>query len=60
MSKPIPHAPIMPLPFEQRLKLVSTEIASRTNRQPANQRNATRARLWVKWINKNILEVAAS
>ena len=55
MSKPIHNAPTMPLSFEQRLKLVSSEIVNRTNNKPVNQRNATRARLWVRWIHQNLL-----
>ena len=59
MSKPIPDMPIMPLAFEQRLKLVQAEIRTRAKAQPAKQQNAIRARLWCRWINQNILEVIA-
>ena len=57
MSKPITNAPTTPLTFEQRLQLVQAEIKSRTARTAPQQRNAARARLWVNWINRNVLEV---
>ena len=59
MSKPITNVPTMPLPFEQRLKLVQAEIKNRVNKYPAKLQPTIRARLWVRWINKNILEVNA-
>ncbi|MEZ5535337.1 MAG: hypothetical protein R3F02_06895 [Thiolinea sp.] len=58
MSKPISNTTATPLTFEQRLPLVRAEVTARVMSYPANQRNAVRARLWVSWIKRNVLEVA--
>ena len=58
MSKPITNAPTTPITFEQRLKLVKAEVQARVSVYPTEQQNGVRARLWVNWINRNLLEVA--
>lgn len=59
MSKPITNAPTAPLSFEQRLTLVKGEVRARTAAYPAHRQNHIRACCWVKWINRNVLEVSA-
>ncbi|EIJ33365.1 hypothetical protein [Thiothrix nivea] len=46
------------LPFEQRLKMAQATIEAQLQRatKPAN-RSALLAKLWVSWINSNILDV---
>ncbi len=56
--KPITHAPATPITFEQRLKLVQAEVQARVAAHPIEQHNGIRARLWVNWIKRNVLEVA--
>ncbi len=58
MSKPITCVPATPITFEQRLKLVQAEVQARVAAIPVEQRNGLRARLWVNWIKRNVLEVA--
>ena len=58
MSKPITEAPTKPITFEHRLKLVNAEAQARVSAYPADQQNGIRGRLWVNWINRNLLEVA--
>lgn len=58
MNKPITNAPITPITFEQRLKLVQGEVVARVMTCPTEKHNTTRARLWCGWINKNVLEGA--
>ena len=57
MSKPIASTTKTPITFEHRLKLVKAEVQARVAMYPAEQQNGTRARLWVNWINRNLLEV---
>ena len=58
MNKPITEAPTKPITFEQRLQLVKAEVQARVAAYPVEQQNGMRARLWVNWINRNLLEVA--
>ena len=58
MSKPLQNTQSVPLSFEQRLPLVSAEVTARVMAFPANQQNGIRARLWLNWIKRNVLEVA--
>ena len=54
-TTPVAHAP-----FEERLKLVKERVQHLTrNTAPAKQ-NYHRARLWVRWINANLLSDKAS
>lgn len=57
MSKPIPNVPLSSLSFEQRLQLVQAEIKARVATHPTNKQNGIRARLWVRWLTHNVLEV---
>lgn len=61
MSKPTTNGAIVaPLPFTERVTLVHEEIQRR--KAQANPDNPTHfvARLWVSWLNRNVLnEVAA-
>ncbi|MEZ5480150.1 MAG: hypothetical protein R3E95_22520 [Thiolinea sp.] len=56
MAKPIPKTQTQPLTFDQRLTLVQTTIKARTATYPAKHQNAARARLWVSWIKRNLLQ----
>nr|CAA6815757.1 MAG: Unknown protein [uncultured Thiotrichaceae bacterium] len=58
MSKPITSTTATPITFEQRLQLVKAEAQARVSACPAEQQNGVRARLWVNWMNRNLLEVA--
>lgn len=56
MSNPTtPGAIVAPIPFQGRVKLVHEEIQRR--KSEANPDNATHyvARLWVSWLNRNVL-----
>ncbi len=57
MSAPITQATATPITFEQRLKLVQAEVQARVAAHPTEQQNGIRARLWVNWIKRNVLEV---
>ena len=57
MSKPIANTTTTPITFEQRLKLVKAEVQARVSAYPAEQQNGIRARLWVNWMQRNLLEV---
>ncbi|UOG91205.1 MAG: hypothetical protein L3K52_13460 [Candidatus Thiothrix sulfatifontis] len=56
MSKPnTTGAIVAPIPFDDRVALVHEEIQRR--KSEANPENATHfvARLWVSWLNRNVL-----
>ena len=58
MSQPNPNGlALSALPFDERVKLVHDEIQRRKNE--ANPANPTHfvTRLWVRWINANILDL---
>ena len=57
MSTPITQTPAKPPRFEKRLERVKTEVRTRLNTQPQQRQNGIRAHYWVKWINRNVLEV---
>ncbi|HPQ96951.1 MAG: hypothetical protein KDI44_12890 [Thiothrix sp.] len=55
MSIPSPQtAMAAPLSFESRLARVRAEVESRVSACPAADGNATRARLWVRWITRQL------
>lgn len=58
MSKPISVGMLHPLRFEERLLLVQAAIQQRIQDEQKANPNHLRARLWVTWIKKNILDVA--
>lgn len=57
MSKPITVEALQPLSFEERLLLVKAEVINRTQSQPDSEKNYQRARLWVLWLKKNVLDL---
>jgi hypothetical protein len=60
MSKPLTTgANLAPLPFEGRLQLVTEAVEARIKQTPTTNPFEMRARLWVRWINANILDVQA-
>lgn len=44
------------LPFEQRLKMAQATIEAQLQRAKPANRSAMLAKLWVSWINSNILD----
>lgn len=44
------------LPFEQRLKMAQATIEAQLQRAKPANRSALLAKLWVSWINSNILD----
>jgi hypothetical protein len=50
---------ISTLPFESRLQLVTEAVEARIKQTPTTNPAEMRARLWVRWINTNILDVQA-
>lgn len=61
MSKPITTgAELTILPFESRLQLVSEAVEARIRNATTTNPAWMRARLWVRWINTNILDVPQS
>lgn len=60
MSKPLTTgAQLAPITFETRVQLVHEEIQRRKHDTNPTNPSAFVARLWVRWINANVLEVAA-
>jgi hypothetical protein len=60
MSKPLTTGvEISTLPFESRLQLVTEAVEARIKQTPTTNPFEMRARLWVRWINANILDVQA-
>ena len=58
MSKPLTTAAqLAPLPFESRLQLVREAVEARISKTPTTNPAETRARLWVRWITVNVLDV---
>lgn len=57
MSKPITVEALQPVSFEERLLLVKAEVINRTQSQPDSEKNYQRARLWVLWLKKNVLDL---
>jgi hypothetical protein len=57
MSQPITQTELTTLPFDQRLQLVGEAVEARINRTPTTNPFEIRARLWVQWLNKNLLDV---
>ena len=58
MSTPITQTPAKPPRFEKRLERVKTEVRTRLNTHPQPRQNGIRAYYWVKWSNRNVLEVS--
>lgn len=57
MSKPITVEALQPVLFEERLLLVKAEVINRTQSLPDSEKNYQRARLWVLWLKKNVLDL---
>ena len=57
MSKPITVEALQPVSFEERLLLVNAEVITRTHSLPDSEKNYQRARLWVLWLKKNVLDL---
>jgi hypothetical protein len=58
MTRPLTTgATVAPLPFADRLQLVSTEIEARINRTPTTNPFHLRARLWKNWLFRNVLDI---
>jgi hypothetical protein len=51
---------VSPVDFATRLQLVGEAVEARITRTPTTNPFEIRARLWVQWINKNLLSVPAS
>ena len=60
MSKPLTTGvEISTLPFKNRVQLVTEAVEARIKQTPTTNPFEMRARLWVRWINTNILDVGA-
>lgn len=59
MSKPLVNVGISTLPFSDRLQLVQEAIEQRISQTPTTNPAHIRARLWVQWLKKNVLDVPA-
>lgn len=60
MSKPITAETLKPVSFEERLLLVKAEVINRTQSLPDPEKNYQRARLWISWLKKNVLDLPAN
>lgn len=59
MSKPLVKVEISTLPFPDRVQLVQETVESRIRKTPTTNPAHMRARLWVNWIKRNVLDVPA-
>ena len=50
-------AVVAPMPFADRLQLVSAEIEARISRTPTTNPVHLRARLWKNWLFRNALDI---
>lgn len=57
MSAPTSHGTATALPFEQRLVLVREAVEQRISDTQTENPFATRAKLWVQWLKRNVLDV---
>jgi len=57
MSHPTTTGAIAPLSFADRLPLVREAVEQRISQTPTANAFALRARLWVSWLNRTVLDV---
>jgi hypothetical protein len=57
MSKLLTPQPLQLLSFDERIKLVSAAVQERIQNEQKANINHLRARLWVQWLKKNVIEL---